>query len=82
MGVELHKLEITECSYDVLDHELPVDLKELMAIVAHHYLFRAMCHTRGNRTKAAELLGIGTYQNVTNWCKRYDVPIETGKKGS
>lgn len=47
------------------------DLQELMATVAKHYLERALDQTQGNRTKAAEMLGFGSYQTLNNWIKKY-----------
>ncbi|MDY7030137.1 MAG: helix-turn-helix domain-containing protein, partial [Spirochaetota bacterium] len=38
-----------------------------------HYLRRAMEQASGNKTKAAELLGLPNYQTLTNWLKRYGV---------
>jgi len=48
-----------------------VQLESLMSQVAHHYLKRALEHTHGNKTRAAELLGIGSYQTLTNWMEKY-----------
>lgn len=60
---------------DVLNR--PIDdgvlLEELMGTVASHYIKRAMAHTNSNKTRAAELLGIGSYQTLTNWIERYEV---------
>jgi DNA-binding protein Fis len=41
--------------------------------VARHYLARAMDEARGNKTKAAGLVGLPSYQTLTNWLTRYDV---------
>jgi DNA-binding protein Fis len=41
--------------------------------VAQHYLGRAMDEAHGNKTKAAELVGLASYQTLTNWLARYDV---------
>ena len=38
-----------------------------------HYLRRAMEEAAGNKTRAAELLGLPNYQTLTNWLKRYGV---------
>jgi len=48
-------------------------LPELLARVARHYLERALDETRGNKTRAARLLGLPSYQTLTNWMKRYGV---------
>ena len=51
--------------------EQGVDLQELMAEVARHYLGRALKATNGNKTQAAKLLGIANYQTLTNWMDKY-----------
>ena len=50
-----------------------VQLEPLMSRLAQHYLKKALEHTHGNKTRAAELLGLGSYQTLTNWMKRYDI---------
>ncbi len=50
------------------------NLPELLDEVAHHYLTRAMTDTHGNKTKAAALVGLSSYQTLTNWLARYKVP--------
>ena len=52
------------------------NLQQLMTDLARHYLLRAMEEAHGNKTKAAELLGLPSYQTLTNWLKRYDVEDE------
>jgi transcriptional regulator with PAS, ATPase and Fis domain len=47
------------------------DLQELMSTVARHYLERALDKTSRNRTKAAEMLGLRSYQTLNNWLKKY-----------
>ncbi|MEZ4654623.1 MAG: sigma-54 dependent transcriptional regulator [Candidatus Eisenbacteria bacterium] len=49
------------------------DLKETLAEVARHYLRRAMSEASGNKTKAAELVGLGSYQTLTGWLDRYGI---------
>lgn len=46
-------------------------LPDLMAEVARHYLERAMVQSHGNKTEAAKLLGLGSYQTLTNWLLKY-----------
>jgi DNA-binding NtrC family response regulator len=46
-------------------------LPDLMKDVARHYLERAMEHSHGNKTEAAKLLGLGSYQTLTNWLLKY-----------
>ncbi len=47
------------------------DIQQVMGVVARHYLSRAMAEAGENKSKAAELLGLGSYQTVKNWIKKY-----------
>ncbi|MFM2416649.1 MAG: hypothetical protein RL385_1372 [Pseudomonadota bacterium] len=49
------------------------DLRGLLREVARHYLERAMDEAQGNKTKATELVGLPSYQTLTNWLKTYEV---------
>jgi len=48
-------------------------LPEVINEVACHYLERALCETRGNKTRAAELVGLPSYQTLTNWLARHGI---------
>jgi hypothetical protein len=48
-----------------------VDLPALMHRLASHYLGRAMTLAGGNKTKAAQFLGLPSYQTLTNWLNKY-----------
>lgn len=50
-----------------------INLPELMEKLAKHYLKRALDDANGNKTKAAELLGLPSYQTFTNWMNKYRV---------
>ncbi len=50
-----------------------IDLQGMIDEVARHYLEQALQTTGGNKTRAAELLGLASYQTLTNWLKRYGV---------
>ena len=50
-----------------------VDLPGLITTVARHYLERALDEVHGNKTRAAQLVGLPSYQTFTNWMKRYGV---------
>ncbi|HET9208950.1 MAG TPA: sigma-54 dependent transcriptional regulator [Thermoanaerobaculia bacterium] len=50
-----------------------LNLRDLLKEVARHYLERAMDEAQGNKTKAAELVGLPSYQTLTNWLKTYEV---------
>jgi len=60
---------------DVLGRPLGggLNLPELLKGVARHYLDRAMDEAAGNKTKAAELVGLPSYQTLSNWLRRYEV---------
>jgi DNA-binding NtrC family response regulator len=49
------------------------NLQDLLREVARHYLRRAMDEAGGSKTKAAELVGLPSYQTLTNWLDRYEV---------
>jgi transcriptional regulator with PAS, ATPase and Fis domain len=46
---------------------LPAVLEE----VARHYLSRAMEQAAGNKTRAAQLVGLPSYQTLSNWLSKY-----------
>lgn len=50
-----------------------LDLKALLSEVAGHYLVRALREAGGNKSKAAELVGLPSYQTLTNWLQKYNV---------
>jgi transcriptional regulator with PAS, ATPase and Fis domain len=50
-----------------------LNLQDLLKELARHYLARAMDEAHGNKSKAAELLGLPSYQTLTNWLSRYGV---------
>lgn len=50
-----------------------ISLPDIIGDVARHYLERAMAQTHGNKSEAARLLGIGSYQTVSNWLQKYGV---------
>jgi DNA-binding NtrC family response regulator len=54
-----------------IDQGIDIELK--FAIVARHYLSRAMEKTGGNKTKAANLVGLNSATSLTNWLEKYDV---------
>lgn len=61
----------------VLNRPLGPDLqlRELISEVATHYLKRALAEAQGNKTEAANLLGLPSYQTLSNWLKKYDVRL-------
>ena len=65
----------------ILDRPLGngLDLQELLDDVARHYMKRAIEESGGNKTAAAELLGLPSYQTFSNWVKRYNVDKSPGR---
>ncbi len=59
----------------ILDRPLGdgLSLPDLLAVVVKHYLERALEETRGNKTQAARLVGLSSYQTFTNWLSKYGV---------
>ena len=49
------------------------DLHAVLSDVARHYLTRAMAEAGGNKSKAAALVGLPSYQTLTNWLAKYEV---------
>ncbi len=52
------------------------NLQEMLTEVAQHYLRKALEQTHGNKSEAAKLVGLPSYQTLTNWLRKYR--IETG----
>ena len=57
----------------ILDRSLgnDLDLRQLQADVARHYLERALKEAAGNKSKAAKLVGLPSYQTFSNWLQKY-----------
>ena len=49
------------------------NLPELLKEVTRSYLSRALDEAQGNKTKAADLVGLPSYQTFTNWLAKYEV---------
>lgn len=48
-----------------------INLPGIMKTVAAHYLERGLSKTHGNKTKASKILGLPSYQTLSNWLKKY-----------
>ena len=59
----------------ILDRSLGdgFSLPGLLGDIARHYLARAMEEAGGNKTRAARLVGLSSYQTLTNWLSKYGV---------
>jgi DNA-binding NtrC family response regulator len=64
----------TQSSEGILNRPLGKDLslKEVLSEVARHYLVRA----NGNKVEASKLVGLPSYQTLTNWLDRYGINYE------
>jgi DNA-binding NtrC family response regulator len=49
------------------------DLPKILQEVAQHYLQRAVADSGGNKTVAAKLVGLPSYQTFTNWLAKYKI---------
>jgi DNA-binding NtrC family response regulator len=49
------------------------DLQQALTEVAQHYLCKALEQAHGNKSEAAKLVGLPSYQTLTNWLKKYGV---------
>lgn len=68
-------LPVNPVDAKILDRPLEdhLSLPDLMASVARHYLARALDESNGNKSQAARLVGLPSYQTFTNWLKKYGV---------
>lgn len=64
--------QATGRSSNLLDRNVEegVDLPAILGEVSASYIKRALHVAQGNKTKAANLLGLGNYQTLTNWMKK------------
>lgn len=53
--------------------DMGVDLPALIQEVARHYIRRALETTAGNKSRAASLVGLPSYQTLGNWMRKYRV---------
>jgi len=67
--------EGTPGQLDVLGRPLGDDfnLSNVIEDVARHYLQRAIDESNGNKTVAAKLVGLSSYQTFSNWVAKYKV---------
>jgi len=50
-------------------------LQQALTEVTQHYLRKALEQAHGNKSEAAKLVGLPSYQTLTNWLKKYDIEI-------
>ncbi len=49
------------------------DIQHHLDDIARNFVAKALHETQGNKTQAADLLGLGSYQTLSNWMKRLGV---------
>jgi transcriptional regulator with PAS, ATPase and Fis domain len=49
------------------------DIRQVLSEIATHYLTLAMTEANGNKTAAAKLLGLPSYQTLSNWLKKHGI---------
>ncbi len=71
--VENALFQITKKQNTVYDRSLGngFNLQELLADVTRHYLTQAMKEANHNKSEAARLLGMPSYQTLSNWLLKY-----------
>jgi transcriptional regulator with PAS, ATPase and Fis domain len=81
--VEALALTVRSKTDSTLDRALgeAFSLPDLIGDVARHYLEMAMHQSNGNKSEAAKLLGLGSYQTLTNWLNKY-LPKQPGTDGA
>jgi DNA-binding NtrC family response regulator len=52
-------------------------LQQALTEVAQHYLRKALEQANGNKSDAAKLVGLPSYQTLTNWLKKYGLDSGT-----
>ncbi len=62
---------------DILEHNLGdgFNINEILEKVRSHYYRRALSEAHSNKKKSAQLLGLPSYQTLTNWLKKNTLEI-------
>lgn len=69
----LFKLPQAEVDVLAMDVSQGIDLQEVIANVAGHYLRKALTISGNNKTRAASLLGLKSQQTLSNWMDKYGI---------
>lgn len=56
-----------------LDISQGIDIQEIIADLARHYLRKALAATNLNKSQAASLLGLKSQQTLSNWMSKYGI---------
>ncbi|WP_312381499.1 sigma-54 interaction domain-containing protein [Stutzerimonas balearica] len=69
----LFKLPQAKADVLAMDVTQGIDLQQVIAEVAGHYLRKALTLTGNNKTRAASLLGLKSQQTLSNWMDKYGI---------
>ncbi len=71
--IEAAIFQIPESKTGILSKELDnnFDIQDVIGEVARHYIKRALDESNGNKTLAAEKLGLASYQTLKGWIQKY-----------
>lgn len=69
----LFKLPQAQADVLAMDVTQGIDLQQVIAEVAGHYLRKALTLTGKNKTRAASLLGLKSQQTLSNWMDKYGI---------
>lgn len=67
--------EVPSTSTNLKDRKLEkgFEIQSVIDELVGHYIDRALTQANGNKTKAAELLGLKSYQTLKNWMEKHNV---------
>jgi len=73
--IEQALFKLPQAQADVLAMNVTqgIDLQQVIADVAGHYLRKALTVTGNNKTRAASLLGLRSQQTLSNWMDKYGI---------
>jgi len=73
--IEQALFKLPDAKADVLAKDIAqgIDLQQVIAEVAGHYLRKALALTGNNKTRAASLLGLKSQQTLSNWMDKYGI---------
>jgi transcriptional regulator with PAS, ATPase and Fis domain len=75
LDIEAAMFKMPEKAQGVLGRDINnnFNIQSVIDEVAQHYIKRALAESSDNKTKAAELLGLSSYQTLKNWIEKHNV---------
>ncbi|MBF7728586.1 sigma 54-interacting transcriptional regulator [Pseudomonas sp. N040] len=73
--IEQALFRLPQAASDILSMDVSqgIDIQEIIAEVAGHYLRKALTISGNNKTRAAGLLGLKSQQTLSNWMDKYGI---------